>query len=399
MASAPEKVGKTVVLNGNSYTEIDAQSNSDSNVAALSLKGNYYLKGLGGNDTLTGGLGSDYLDGGAGNDILSGGAGSDILRGGAGNDTLTGGTGNDTFLFETSSSANGMDTITDLGVKHNGAVLQNDILDLSLALGKKITGSNIGSYAKVEGGKLFIDTDGSGGSDQWHAWANLNNVAVGDQVHVRTAAFDGWITATAGGENGGHTIFVTGVGDSSGSFYWLDDGDGSFNSSTDTKLIINLDGTFNSIDYGATGQNWTIDFLAGPQQGIGFFWDQEGFRSLNLQGFDSGDKIIVDFSNASFLSASYDGGPGATQNWWLGTKWRNPAGSSGYARGTGISAGNWKYVYLTYYKGSGLYVGYGTGGSTHYTKLASWAPPAPISGSTPTQVTGSAIQVIWPVSV
>lgn len=61
-----------------------------------------HLYGLAGDDVLNGMAGSDYLDGGAGDDILLGGEGDDILRGSLGADR---------FVFFTSGSSFGVDTI------------------------------------------------------------------------------------------------------------------------------------------------------------------------------------------------------------------------------------------------------------------------------------------------
>ena len=173
MASS-NKQGKTILINGNSYNDIE---------------------GLSG--TITGTASADYIYGSSGSDTINGGAGNDVIRGGGGNDKLTGASGNDTFLFESSRSANGVDEITDLGVKRNGMVIENDILDLSLVLPKSsnVTGSTIGKYVQIKDGLLYVDTSGRGNFSG--PWAQLDDLQSGDQVHIRTANFDGWVTSTA----------------------------------------------------------------------------------------------------------------------------------------------------------------------------------------------------------
>jgi S-layer protein len=63
-------------------------------------------------------------------DYIIGSAGANVIRGGAGNDVLTGGAGADTFVFETTATANGTDTITDFTVGTAG-----DLIDFAIELG------------------------------------------------------------------------------------------------------------------------------------------------------------------------------------------------------------------------------------------------------------------------
>jgi hypothetical protein len=76
---------------------------------------------------LYGNGGDNILTGSAGNDTLDGRGGNDTLRGGGGNDTLTTGAGVTTYVFESTGSGNGTDTIT--------YVRANDAFDFSAFLG------------------------------------------------------------------------------------------------------------------------------------------------------------------------------------------------------------------------------------------------------------------------
>ena len=137
------------------------------------------------------------LNGENDDDTILGGGGGDVLRGGRGNDILTGGAGNDIFSFEATGIDNGTDTITDLGYKRGGILHgDDDVLDLSLALGKLInkSGVNLASYVCVVNGKLIVDRDGfNAGTFGADIYANINGIQNGDTVHIKTTSFDGWV--------------------------------------------------------------------------------------------------------------------------------------------------------------------------------------------------------------
>lgn len=216
----------------------------------------------------------------AGNDTFSGGSGSDVLRGSGGNDTLTGGSSNDRFVFESTFAANGKDTITDFTVKTAGS--GSDVLDLSLALGKKVTASNVGSYVWVEGDKLYVDTDGAGTADKGQVWAVLTGVKEGDQLNVRTGGFDGWITAKA---NAGKDVYITmGI-----QGIWFEDAATANGKLDGTESLItavtdtNGDG-FSTVDgVDMASDNVTVRLVDGTAA-----------VKLDLTGFGAGDKIILD---------------------------------------------------------------------------------------------------------
>ena len=142
--------------------------------------GDDLLQGNKGNDILWGGFntetiptfeaftyeddGSDILQGGKGDDLLYGGTGNDILDGGGliydtenngevigvisddGNDTLTGGDGNDIFVFNTLSTDDSIDIITDF-----------EILIDTIQIGESFGASDHSqfSYNDTNGGLFF----------------------------------------------------------------------------------------------------------------------------------------------------------------------------------------------------------------------------------------------------
>lgn len=95
----------------------------------------------------------------AGETYAAGGR-ADVLRGKGGNDSLTGGGGRDRFVFEATLAKNGVDVIADLEAR--SACNLGDVLDLSLALGRKVTKRNIGEYVRVAGDQLLVRTGGAG---------------------------------------------------------------------------------------------------------------------------------------------------------------------------------------------------------------------------------------------
>ncbi|KPF91509.1 hypothetical protein IP81_11430, partial [Novosphingobium sp. AAP83] len=157
------------------------------------------VNGKASNDRLVGTEFNDSIFGAAGDDVINGLAGDDVIRGGLGNDTLTGGLGNDIFTFEKTRVENGLDTITDLGYSRGGKGHGgSDILDFSSAITvKKMTQAMIGNYIKVTTDKVFVDLDGAGPGG-WVAWANVQGLAVGDKINVRTAGFNGFVTVGDG---------------------------------------------------------------------------------------------------------------------------------------------------------------------------------------------------------
>jgi hypothetical protein len=181
-----------------------------------------------GNDRIIGGSAAQTLYGGSGNDTLQGVGGDDILWGDGSSTGLTFVAGKDTFVFEKTLAANGVDTVMDFGIAgHKTAgVLQAggyvaDTLDLSRVqftglpgLGAQddegdcghdeeegeevhITAANVNDYVSVQGGDLYIDTDGLG-AGKAEVWAHLNGVGGGDLVNLKFDDFQGQIEAKPG---------------------------------------------------------------------------------------------------------------------------------------------------------------------------------------------------------
>jgi VCBS repeat-containing protein len=184
-----------------------------------------------GNDRVTGGSAAQTMYGGSGNDVLQGAGGDDILWG-DGSSTGTGFVaGTDSFVFEKTLVANGLDTVMDFGIaghKANGVLQAGsfvaDTLDLSRikftglpraeehegehddgeseSCGEKneadeevhITAANANDYIRIQGGDLFIDTDGLG-AGQGQIWAHLQGVSGGDLVNLKFDDFRGQIEA------------------------------------------------------------------------------------------------------------------------------------------------------------------------------------------------------------
>ncbi|MBM6581451.1 calcium-binding protein [Microvirga sp. BT689] len=144
-------------------------------------------------ERVTGTSGNDAIKGGGGKDRLTGGDGNDTLSGGAETDTLTGGAGEDVFLFDSRFASSNIDTISNFEVSADKIHLERDIFT---AFAESDVGKNLDINAFVIGttalstedriiydpqsGKLFYDSDGSGGVAARHFATlglnlNLNN--------------------------------------------------------------------------------------------------------------------------------------------------------------------------------------------------------------------------------
>ena len=127
-----------------------------------------------GNDTLNGGTGDDALAGGLDNDLLLGAAGNDRLAGDAGNDVLTGGGNDDAFVF--TSTANGVDTITDFNL---GSA---DVINLVFLFGLGVVNAgNLSQYIQtstsgVADSFLAVDADGLTGGLNFTIIAQVKGV-------------------------------------------------------------------------------------------------------------------------------------------------------------------------------------------------------------------------------
>lgn len=140
------------------------------------------------------------LWGGDGNDLLSGDAGNDVLRGRGGDDTLSGGeAGSDSFVFESSGSENGSDTITDF-------TPGSDTLDVTAftgsaisAVGAAIDGALGGSLAgvptKVE--LVFNQAGGNLATSDFAVVSTSGKFVIDDDAHC-VVAVTADVTGSAG---------------------------------------------------------------------------------------------------------------------------------------------------------------------------------------------------------
>jgi len=138
--------------------------------------------------TITGNNSSNTLNGTARADTIDAKGGNDKIRGYGGDDILYGGLGSDTFIFESTASANGVDTLMDYSYSATRGAEQ-DILDFSLMFGSLSSRANISNYARfqVEGGKvvLQVDKDGAGTRSTWETIAVFNNFTGGEDVRIK----------------------------------------------------------------------------------------------------------------------------------------------------------------------------------------------------------------------
>ncbi|WP_157089327.1 DUF4347 domain-containing protein, partial [Oceanibaculum pacificum] len=247
-------------LYGNAGT--DSLDGGAGNDTAYGGAGDDTLSGGDGNDFLYGEDGADALYGNAGNDGLSGGDGDDTLWGGAGNDTLIGTDGNDILFGEDGADwiwgNNDNDTIYggaggDTLSGHAGHDLiygdaDNDTLsgfagDDTLWGGDGndvLTGNEDADQLNGDAGDDTLsggagnDTlSGGAGNDVFRDSASnfhgdtIADFAIGDSIVVTGADLTALNNATASGTidlGGGHSLTLTGISGSSGSFAAVLDG-------------------------------------------------------------------------------------------------------------------------------------------------------------------------------
>ncbi|MBT9475385.1 VCBS domain-containing protein [Polaromonas sp.] len=154
--------GNNIYDGGNAGETVNALSGSD------------IVFGDGGNDTITGDGGSQ---GTPRADTLYGGSGDDVLNGKEVGDTLVGGAGSDTFVFNTSLTTAGIDTITDfvsgtdkIHLENTGTGLFNALLTTGILSAGAL--DIVGAGAAADGttriiydpatGSLSYDADGTG---------------------------------------------------------------------------------------------------------------------------------------------------------------------------------------------------------------------------------------------
>ena len=113
---------------------------------------------------------TDIVVGGKGADTIEGGGGNDVLRGGGGVDTLSGGAGGDIFAWVELYASSAADTITDFTagsdkLQFNRVQLGLDEGELpEITLGSQAVGGGSQFIFQESTGRLWYDTDGSGGT-------------------------------------------------------------------------------------------------------------------------------------------------------------------------------------------------------------------------------------------
>ena len=144
--------------------------------------GGFTATGNASNNAITGGIGADNLSGGGGNDVLSGGTGNDFLAGGAGADQ---------FLFNTSLSAAGVDTITDFVTRAaNAGVHDRIVLDNGAGMFSTLANGTLANAAfAVANGGLAQDASDRIIYDPTNGWLTYDsngNAAGGNPIHFAT---------------------------------------------------------------------------------------------------------------------------------------------------------------------------------------------------------------------
>jgi Ca2+-binding RTX toxin-like protein len=150
-----DNVGDVVVeLPDNSNNAIDLVESSitytlPAEVESLTLTGSAGVNGTGNNlqNNIRGNFSNNILSGSSGNDVLDGAGGNDALLGESGNDILIGGSGSDQFVFMSSFSVAGVDTITDFNIFSGDKVILSKPIFSSL--------ETVGGYPPTGGNPLI----------------------------------------------------------------------------------------------------------------------------------------------------------------------------------------------------------------------------------------------------
>ena len=150
-----DNVGDVVVeLPDNSNNAIDVVESSitytlPAEVESLTLTGSAGVHGTGNNlqNNIRGNFSNNILSGSSGNDVLDGAGGNDALLGESGNDILIGGSGSDQFVFMSSFSVAGVDTITDFNIFSGDKVILSKPIFSSL--------ETVGGYPPTGGNPLI----------------------------------------------------------------------------------------------------------------------------------------------------------------------------------------------------------------------------------------------------
>lgn len=162
--------GNDKIVAGDGLNWIESGAGNDSITSGANAD---FIFAGSGNDKVVAGEGNNWINGGAGNDQLRSGAGADNIWGGDGADKIWGGAGSDAFVFD-NLAIGGKDLINDFNAAEDVFAFDTSVF-LSLAGG--ITAENVVVDAKAvaletddylifdtQGGKLYYDADGSGGT-------------------------------------------------------------------------------------------------------------------------------------------------------------------------------------------------------------------------------------------
>lgn len=177
---------KKVAVTLNGSKEVIVKVNGKSEDRIKNIEG---VTGGQAGDKLTGDSAANWLDGDSGNDTLSGGAGNDTLVGGYGKNVLTGGSGADRFdfLHKVEGSTN-FSSIKDFKINTDKiglsqlafASLGTSVSKGELAFGTSAKDANDYLIYDRKTGKLYYDSDGSGGEEAKDLIAIFSNKAAID---------------------------------------------------------------------------------------------------------------------------------------------------------------------------------------------------------------------------
>ncbi|MEM7166559.1 MAG: LamG-like jellyroll fold domain-containing protein, partial [Planctomycetota bacterium] len=270
-----EALEQRIMLSG-TWIDIDT-----SNPLGGATTGNDEYTGTGADETADGLAGNDHLFGGAGDDDLFGNSGDDLLRGGAGDDTLDGGSGTDTVDYSDATSAVTVD-ITDSSAQATGGAGTDTITNVEGVDGSSY--SDTFEFSNPTNGATYTVDGGSGGTDTIDLTSyNVSDITFSsgsmtidmgsgqsfqvDYSNIDTIDFaDDSATVLSGSTSGtawsGSGVYIDGAEAFQLSTSGTGTVDWSYNASTDTLTISDVDSTNTSTNMTVTdlsGTDLTID--------------------------------------------------------------------------------------------------------------------------------------------
>lgn len=336
------------------FTSSDLISGGADNGLISGEDGFNSLAGGSGSDSILGGLDADIIRGNSGDDFLIGEDGADTLVGGSGQDVIVAGdidfsgipvigdpimvtAGGATWLDDIAATVsadgeqdwivfggdlddknyyasrpventdNGVDTIYGLDLCNDGIGVDGDVLDLSRMFKDvlTITPENVGDYVwlemvDAERSDLYIDTLGGGEAiGNGVLMAHLEGVADGAEVTVRVNAT---LTTCIASDPLTESLYYTVGYYSAGSAgIWLEGegGETGYAPGIDTLLEVGSGGlTLNGVL--GSGGSLSIDGADFANNEVTIEWQLITFPTLDVSGFNSNDKIVLNLSqNAS----------------------------------------------------------------------------------------------------